>query len=50
MVIYVICCVPILIQINGIRVVYSFSFFLCMSPTRWGYKDLGLKLVEPLQD
>ena len=27
-----------------------FSDFLCMSPTRSGYKELGLKLVEPLQD
>ena len=24
--------------------------FLCMSPTRSGYKELGLNLVEPLQD
>ena len=27
----------------------SFSF-LCMSPTRSRYKELGLELVEPLQD
>jgi hypothetical protein len=30
--------------------VCSFSVFLCMSPTRSGYKELGLELVEPLQD
>ena len=28
---------------------FSFSIFLCMSPTRSGYKELGLELVEPLQ-
>ena len=27
-----------------------FSILLCMSPTRSRYKDLGLDLVEPLQD
>jgi len=27
-----------------------FSVFLCMSATRSGYKELGLELVEPLQD
>ena len=32
------------------RVVYSFSVFLCMSPTRSGYKELRLDLVELLQD
>ena len=32
------------------RVVYSFSIFICMSPTLSGYKALGLDLVEPLQD
>ena len=26
-----------------------FFSFLCMSPTRSGYKELGLELVEPLQ-
>ena len=31
------------------RAVYSFSIFLCMSPTKLGYKELGLDLVEPLQ-
>ena len=30
--------------------VCSFFVFLCMSPTRLGYKELGLDLVEPLQD
>ncbi len=38
------------IQINSIRAVYSFSIFLCMPPTRSGYKELGLEVVEPLQD
>jgi hypothetical protein len=33
-----------------LRAFYSFSIFLCMSPTRLGYKELGLDLVEPLQD
>ena len=27
-----------------------FLILLCMSPTRSGYKELGLDLVEPLQD
>ena len=27
-----------------------FALFLCMSPTRSRYKELGLDLVEPLQD
>ena len=27
-----------------------FLILLCMSSTRLGYKDLGLDLVEPLQD
>ena len=30
--------------------VCSFFVFLCMSPTRLGYKELGLDLVERLQD
>ena len=30
--------------------VFSFFVFLCMSPTELGYKELGLDLVEPLQD
>ena len=34
---------------SSIRVVCSFSVFLCMSPVRSGYKELGLNLVEPLQ-
>ena len=32
------------------RSTFFFSVFLCMSPTRSGYKELGLELVEPLQD
>ena len=32
------------------RVVYFFFVFICMSPTRLGYKELGLELVEPLRD
>ena len=43
-------CVPSYIRISGIIAIFSFSFFLCMSPMRSGYKDLGLNLVEPLQD
>ena len=35
---------------SGIRVVCSLFVFLCMSPMRSGYKELGLDLVEPLQD
>ena len=38
------------IRISGIRVVFSFSILLCMSPTRLRYKELGIDLVEPLQD
>ena len=38
------------IQMSGIRAVCSFFVFLCMSPTRSGYKELGPDLVEPLQD
>ena len=30
--------------------VVSFSILLCMSPMRAGYKELGIDLVEPLQD
>ena len=30
--------------------VFSFSFFICISPTRSRYKELGINLVEPLQD
>ena len=30
--------------------VFSFSIFIFMSPTRSGYKELGLDLGEPLQD
>ena len=36
--------------ISGIRAVCFFSVFLCMSPMRSGYKELGLELVEPLQN
>lgn len=39
-----------LILINGIRVVFSLLISQCMSPTRSGYKALGLKLIEPLKD
>ena len=41
---------PKIIRISGIKAVFSFSVFLCMSPTRSGYEELGLDLVEPLQD
>ena len=50
MVISIFCFVPVQIRISGIRAVCFFSVFLCMSPTRSGYKELGLELVEPLQD
>ena len=44
-------CVPAYeIQISGIRAVCFFSILLCMSQMRSGYKELGLDLVEPLQD
>ena len=43
-------CVPAYVWISGIITVSSFSIFLCMSQTRSRYKELGLKLVEPLQD
>jgi hypothetical protein len=36
--------------ISGIKSIFSFSILLCMSPTRSWYKELGLDLVEPLQD
>ena len=49
MVMCVLCCIPALIWISGIRAVYFFSILHCMSPTRSGYKKLGLDLVEPLQ-
>ena len=35
---------------SGIRAIFSFSIFLCMSPTRSGYRELGCELVKPLQD
>ena len=50
MVISVLYCVPIYIQIRGIKTVCSFFVFLSMSATRSRYKDLGLKLLELLQD
>ena len=34
---------------SGIIEVCSFSIFLCMSPMRLEYKELGLELFEPLQ-
>ena len=39
------------IRISGIRVVRSSLLIsLCMSPTRSGYKELGIPLTEPLKD
>ena len=32
------------------RAVCFFLILLCISPMRSGYKELGLNLVEPLQD
>jgi hypothetical protein len=31
-------------------VVFSLFVSICMSPTRSGYKDLGLEVVDPLED
>lgn len=38
------------IYISDIRLVFSLSIFMCMSPMILGYKELGLELFEPLQD
>lgn len=44
------CYIHVYIRINGIKVVFSFYILLYMSLKRSGYKELGLDLVEPLQD
>ena len=36
--------------ISGMRVVFSFLILLFMSPMSLGYKELGLNLLEHLQD
>ena len=50
MYIFVFHCLSAQIWISGIREVCSFSILLCMSPTWSRYKELGIYLVEPLQD
>jgi hypothetical protein len=39
-----------IIQINGIIEICSFFISQCMSPTRLGYRELGLKLVSHAND